>query len=108
VNSCPICSEPVPYRHGRIYCSVKCRKTAERQRLREKRAAEFVAAYEAAYSPMVTGIGTMSEVRQLLMTAARLGSVEAARVLLAEFRREGAEDSGNASIIDELAKRRNR
>jgi len=99
--TCPICGEPVPEGHGRRYCSVRCRKAAERQRERDRMTAEFVAA--AADIPQT---GDRVEVLRLLSVAARLGSITACKILLDELRRDGGGTVPAPSIIDELATRR--
>jgi predicted nucleic acid-binding Zn ribbon protein len=97
--SCPICGEPVPEGHGRVYCSVRCRKAAERQRVHARQVAEFTAA--AADIPRT---GDRAEVLRLLTVAARLGSVTACKILLEELRRDG--EVPRRDFIDELATRR--
>jgi hypothetical protein len=68
-----------------------------------------VATYEKHYGRMpASPIGTVEELRELLMTSVRLGSVPAAKILLEELRRNGGDRSAAPSVIDELAKRRER
>lgn len=103
MTPCPICGDPVPEGHGRRYCSARCRKAAERRAARDKAAEAFTAA--AADIPKT---GDRAEVLALLMVAAKLGSVPAMKTLLDELRRDGVDQPAALSIIDELAKRRER
>jgi predicted nucleic acid-binding Zn ribbon protein len=99
---CPICQEPVPEGHNRTYCGPRCKKAAEVQRRRARRVEEFTAA--AADIPKT---GDRAEVLALLMVAAKLGSVTAAKILLDELRRdEVIRGDVVPSVIDELASRR--
>jgi endogenous inhibitor of DNA gyrase (YacG/DUF329 family) len=95
---CPICGEPVREGHGRRYCSVRCRRAAERQAAGERAAAAFL--------ETVDGIATREQVLELLTAAARGGSVLAAKTLLEELRRDGDGTALPTSVIDELAERR--
>jgi hypothetical protein len=83
-----------------VYCGPRCRRAAERRRLRDRRVQEFTAA--AADVPKT---GDRAEVLGLLTVAAKLGSVTACKILLEELRR-APEDPGEPSVIDELAAKR--
>ena len=101
---CPVCGAEVPQDRRRTYCSVRCRRTAEAARRREKAAAPFLA---------VTGVAPIAdrdELLRLLWVAARNGSVGAMRLLIEEFRRDGDDDRPAEPLgsIDEIAARRER
>jgi hypothetical protein len=103
VNACQVCAKTIPEAHGRRYCSQRCKRRAEGERLRERQVEEFVAA--AADVPKT---GDRAEVLGLLTVAAKLGSVAAMKLLLEELRRGGDEPTGKPSVIDELAAKRDR
>jgi hypothetical protein len=100
VSDCPVCGGTVPEGRRHVYCGPRCRKVAERQRLRARRVAEFT---EAASG--IEPSRDRAEVLQLLMVAARLGSVSAAKILLDELRRDGPA-LAPTDFIDEVTRRR--
>jgi hypothetical protein len=102
MTTCAVCGNAFPPKGRQIYCSVACRRRAEREKAKERRIAEFT---EAASG--IEPTGDRAEVLQLLMVAAKLGSVSAAKILLDELRRDAP--AHPPDIIDELlARRRNR
>jgi predicted nucleic acid-binding Zn ribbon protein len=113
VKTCAVCGDPLPEAAStgrpRLYCSSVCRSRAARDRQRTQREAAFVATYEEHYGRMpASPIGTVEELRQLLMTSVRLGSVTAAKILLDDLRRDGGGPPQAPDFIDELTRRRNR
>ena len=101
MTTCAICGNGFPPKGRQIYCSVSCRKRAEREKAKARRVAEFTAAANG-----IEPTGDRAEVLALLMVSAKLGSVSAMRILLEELRRDG--EVPPTDFIDELARRRNR
>jgi hypothetical protein len=102
MSTCAVCGSELsqPETGGRrVYCSVTCRRRAERHKAKVKRINRFRA--------LVGDVADRQEVLELLWAAAKDGSVLAAKTLLEELRRD-PESPGEPSIIDELAAKRKR
>jgi hypothetical protein len=100
MSTCAVCGNELsqPSTGGRrLYCSVACRRRAERDKAKAERIERFRA--------LVDDVADRQEILELLSAAAKMGSVLAAKTLLDELRRDPG-SPGEPSIIDELAAKR--